>query len=153
MVTVRRYGSGDGPAVRRLHELAVREEGTDPDDIPGTDDLQHVRESYLDTGGEFLVAEAEGSIVGMGGLRIDGSSGELFRMRVHPDYQQQGIGTRLLDGLEAAARERGVESLRAETARRQSTAIEFYPARGYETHRTRSFGEYDLVEFKKDLRE
>lgn len=151
MVTVRRYEDGDGPAVRRLNQHALREEGTDPEDIPGTEDLETVRESYLETGGEFLVAEADGSIVGMGGLRVDGSIGELFRMRVHPDYQHQGLGTRLLDGLEQAARERGVDELRAETARRQTAAISFYPACGYEHHRSRAYGEYDLVEYKKDL--
>jgi len=153
MVRIRRYEPGDGPAVRSLHRLALEVTGTDPADVPDTDDLRDVEGAYLDSGGEFLVAECEDGIVGMGGLKVDDATaeGELFRMRVHPDHQRSGIGTALLDRLEAAAREHGVELLHAETATRQTAATQFYPAHGYEETARRTLGEYHLVAFAKDL--
>lgn len=152
MTTIRRYRPTDAPAVRTLHERVVRAAGTDPGDIPGAADVADIEGAYLETGGEFLVAERDGRLVGMGGLAVDGDEGELFRMRVATDCQREGVGSRLLDALEAAARERGAARLYAETARRQSAALAFYPANGYEQVDARTDGEYDLVTYRKDLR-
>jgi GNAT superfamily N-acetyltransferase len=52
---LRRYDERDAAAVPRLHELAMEPTATDPEDIPGTEDLLTVEETYLDAGGEFLV--------------------------------------------------------------------------------------------------
>ena len=51
----RQYDERDAAAVWRLHELAMAPTATDPEDIPGTDDLRAIEETYLDAGGEFLV--------------------------------------------------------------------------------------------------
>ena len=150
-MTVRRYRPGDADAVQRLHERALRAEGTDPADVPGTDDLDRVREAYLDSVGEFLVVESDDGLIGMGGLKVDGHEGELYRMRVAVDRQGEGVGTRLLAGLERAARERGVRDLYARTARRQTAAVAFYPANGYEQVGAETHGEYDLVVYRKML--
>ncbi|MHB9287157.1 GNAT family N-acetyltransferase [Halobacteriales archaeon Cl-PHB] len=152
MTQIRRYESGDADAVRRLHERALRDTGTDPTDVPGVDDLAAIEPHYLDTGGTFLVVEdAQERIVGMGGLQVEGDEGELFRMRVDPDCQREGVGADLLGALEDAARERGVERLEAETATRQEAAMQFYPSHGYERVDERSFADYDLVTFAKRL--
>lgn len=151
MTTVREFEPGDADEIRRLHERALRDAGTDPTDVPGTEDLRDVEGSYVETGGTFLVAERaeDGAIVGMGGLRVDGDEGELFRMRVDPKCQREGVGVELLRALEDAAQERGVRRLEAETASRQSAAMEFYPSHGYERVDERRFREYDLVRFEK----
>jgi ribosomal protein S18 acetylase RimI-like enzyme len=151
MVAIRRYERADGPAVRRLHDRTFENEATDPEDIPNIDDLDRIHEEYVDSGGAFLLAETDGSLVGMGGLKVDGSTGEMFRLRVHPDHQGRGVGRKLVEALEEAARERGVETLYAETARRQTAAVSFYPALGYEQHDTDTQDEYELVTFRKDL--
>ena len=134
-----------------LNERAMRGEGTDPADIPDIGDLHRVEETYLDSGGEFLVAVAEGEIVAMGGLTVEGDQGELLRMRVDPDHQQEGLGSRLVARLEEVARERGVTRLVAETAIRQQAATKFYPAHGFEEQSRRSFEDYELIEFEKRL--
>ncbi|QSG13027.1 Acetyltransferase (GNAT) family [Halapricum desulfuricans] len=149
--TIRRFEPTDGDAVLALNERAMAAEGTDPEDVPGINDLRRIESEYLDSGGEFLVADLDGDVVGMGGLTIGDEVAELFRMRVDPAYQHRGIGSALLDRLEQAARERGATRLLAETARRQQAATEFYPAHGFEERGRRSFGEYELISFEKSL--
>ena len=160
-IVLRRFEPGDTERIVSLHRRALREAGTDPDDVPGTADLRWVRQAYLDTGGEFLVAErpADGTcpdgdadrIVAMGGLVVDGAVGELFRLAVDPDYHRRGYGSTLLDGLETAARDRGVSRLRLTTASRQEAAVSFYRSRGYEEVDRGRNGEYELLRFAKRL--
>lgn len=153
--TLRRYEPRDSDAVRRLHERAMSAAGTDPGDVPGTGDLGWVEAAYLDTGGEFLVVEAResggadesGTVVAMGGLLVDGATGELFRIAVDPDHQREGYGSIILDALEATARDRGVERIVLTTARRQAAALDFYPAHGYAETGRESHGEYELRHF------
>lgn len=156
--TLRRYEPGDGEAVRRLHRTALADAGTDPDDVPGTEDLSDVAGRYLDAGGEFLVVEddATGEVVAMGGLAVEGDgtpadAGELFRIAVDPERQREGHGARIVDGLEDAARERGLDRVVLWTAQRQRAAVRFYRARGYEGADHRTEGEYELLRFEKSL--
>ena len=149
---IRRYRPRDADAVRRLNDDVLRDAGTDPADIPHPDDVEDVRGAYIDTGGEFLVVRRDNAVVGMGGLRVDGSEGELFRMRVATDRQGEGIGSALLDALESAAHERGVDYLSAWTAQRQSAAVSFYPSHGYERVDTATREpDYTLIHFRKEL--
>lgn len=149
---IRRYQPRDADAVRRLNDEVLRDAGTDPADIPRHDDIKDVQSAYIDTGGEFLVSEADGEVIGMGGLRVDGREGELFRMRVAIDRQGEGIGSALLDALESAARGRGVEHLSAWTAQRQSAAVAFYPKHGYEQVNTATREpDYTLLHFRKEF--
>lgn len=154
---LRRYRPGDADAVRRLHERALREAGTDPGDVPGTRDLRWIEAAYVDPGGEFLVVELDGTdesgggVVAMGGLVVDGAVGELFRVAVHPDHQREGYGSAVMQGLEDAARESGVERLVLTTAARQQAATAFYPARGYTRTGRERHGDYQLLRFEKRL--
>lgn len=54
-LTLRPYDARDAAAVWTLHEWALSDAGTDPADVPGTDDLRRVESAYLDAGGAFLV--------------------------------------------------------------------------------------------------
>ena len=178
-VQFRRYGSEDAEAVWDLHEWAMRAAGTEPADIPGTDDLSDIDGRYLDTGGEFLVGlltedgpadstmaselprTTDGPVAAIGGYlpnevghaderRVPGAA-ELHRMRVAPPCQRRGIGRELLHRLEARAAEDGFELLLATTARRQAAAVEFYHDEGYDAVDESMEGEYELVHFEKSL--
>lgn len=154
---LRRADASDGRALRRLYRAAMRAEGTDPADVPDTDDLADVEAAYVDSGGEFLVVEVDGAVVAMGGLAVEGEDladgeGELFRIGVDTDHQRRGYGSAILSGLEAAARERGLDRIVLTTARRQDAATEFYPAHGYEQVGRERHGEYRLVRFAKSLK-
>jgi len=153
---LRRAEPSDGPELRRLYRAAMRAEGTDPADVPDTDDLSDVESAYVEPGGEFLVVESENETVAMGGLAVDGDDladgeGELFRIGVDTDHQRRGYGSAILAGLEDAARERGLDRIVLTTARRQEAATEFYPAHGYERMGHERHGEYQLVRFAKSL--
>ncbi|MBX0297191.1 GNAT family N-acetyltransferase [Haloarcula nitratireducens] len=178
-VRFRRYDPRDADAVWTLHEWAMRETGTDPAEIPGTEDLRDVEGRYLDVGGEFLVGVAggdatsrstgreppathDGRVVAIGGLlpseaghddeRTVAGAAELHRMRVAPTHQRRGYGRALLARLEARAAELGYDRLLATTARSQPAAVAFYRDAGYdEVGRSKEAG-YELVHFERDPR-
>jgi DNA-binding MarR family transcriptional regulator/RimJ/RimL family protein N-acetyltransferase len=70
--------------------------------------------------------------VGCGVLReLADGLGEIKRMWLHPDVRGLGVGTRLLDRLEAAAREAGHREIRLHTNERLTEAIALYERAGY----------------------
>ena len=159
---LRRYEPGDRDAVVSLHRTALREAGTNPEDVPDNDDLRDVESTYLDTGGAFLVvdgAQTDGqadAIVAMGGLAVEGDgipsgAGELLRIAVHPDHQRAGYGSAIVAGLEEAARDRGLDRVFLWTAQRQRSAVRFYRSRGYQGTDHRTEGEYELLRYEKSL--
>jgi GNAT superfamily N-acetyltransferase len=82
----------------------------------------------------------------------DGTEGvaDVGRLAVAPDLQGQGLGTRLLELVEAA-RPPGVTRLRLFTGEHSVANIRLYRRAGYlETHRA-PIGRYDLVHLAKDV--
>jgi ribosomal protein S18 acetylase RimI-like enzyme len=162
-----RDDSGD---LRALHERALRDAGTDPADVPGTEDLDAIAETYLD-GGAFLVGYDGDSLVAMGGYRpssglpagghegFDGGAAdraeavELFRIAVAPAAQGQGLGAALLAELERRAADAGFDWVMLTTAAHQRAGIELYRSRGYEEVGRMQAGEYELVRFERSLSE
>lgn len=83
--------------------------------------------------GAFFVAVLDDRPVGCIALKLDrgGKTGEVKRMWVSPDVRRLGVGRRLLERLEAHARDRGVRRLRLETNRALTEAQALYRAGGY----------------------
>lgn len=91
----------------------------------------HNAESYLeeieDNSVIILVAEAGTEVVGFGSVEKNGRTiGDLF---VLPDHTRQGIGTLLLNALEAIALKKRVSKLRVMAS---LTARPFYLSRGFQ---------------------
>lgn len=83
--------------------------------------------------GMFLVAHLRQEPVGCGALKFHAEApSELKRMWVAPHVRGLGVGRRLLNELEAHARQAGVAVLRLETNRALTEAIELYRRAGYE---------------------
>jgi DNA-binding MarR family transcriptional regulator len=79
----------------------------------------------------FLVVD-DRRPVGCGVLRaLAPGVGEIKRMWLHPDARSLGLGPRLLDALESAAREAGHREIRLDTNVRLGEAIALYEAAGY----------------------
>ena len=67
--------------------------------------------------GAFVVVEAGGRAVAGGGVRrLSDGVGEIKRMSCSPDARGQGHARRLLEALEAAARDLGFDRVRLDTA-------------------------------------
>jgi putative acetyltransferase len=104
--------------------------------IYGEADIGPSREApmFVPPDGVFLVIRADdGRAIGCGGIaRFDAARGEVKRMYVVPDARGRGLGRRLLEELEAQARELGYTSVVLETGDRQPEAIGLYETSGYE---------------------
>src|ERR687893_1898025 len=82
--------------------------------------------------GYCVVARLRGLPIGCGALKLHGAApAELKRMWVDPSSRGLGVGRRLLESLEALARENGVRVLRLETNRALKEAIELYCKAGF----------------------
>ncbi len=53
-------------------------------------DLDDIAAEYLACGHAFLIAEATGSLVGAGGLRVTGQEGQIVRVSVAPAARRRG---------------------------------------------------------------
>ncbi len=83
-------------------------------------------------GGTFLVLYDGGTPVAGGGVkRAEDGVAEIKRMYVVPAARQQGLGQRLLEALEDAARELGYARIRLDTGPRQPHAQAMYERAGY----------------------
>lgn len=80
----------------------------------------------------FFVARRGETALGCGALIAEeDGSGEVKRMWVAPEARGQGVGRRLLDAIESAAREKGLTVLRLETGIKQPEAIGLYRKCGF----------------------
>ena len=149
---VRRYRAPDHDAVWDLHNIALNEVGAHVGNGPWDDDLHRVEAEYISTGGEFYVGVIDRRIVAMGALRrLTDTRAEICRMRVHPELQRRGLGTRILSMLEERARELGFRTLTLDTTVGQVAAMSMYMKSGYEeVARDRKFG-FDVVMFEKQV--
>ncbi len=61
-------------------------------------DIDNIGIAYMREGNHFWVAEADGIIVGTIGVQHhDEGTGEIRRLRVHPDYRRRGSAPRLVE--------------------------------------------------------
>jgi ribosomal protein S18 acetylase RimI-like enzyme len=75
----------------------------------------------------------------------------LDNLAVHPDAQGEGVGRRLLDFVEARARELGLAEVRLYTHAMMWENQKIYPKFGYEVVERRVDGPYDRVHYRKRL--
>jgi len=104
------------------------------------DGVKQVADSALDgasTGGAHIIVAALGDEP-VGLAFLEHRPGPLFRhwatvkrLQVHPSLQRKGVGGRLLDAVEEAAKRLGLEALHL-TARDGMGTESFYLRRGYE---------------------
>jgi ribosomal protein S18 acetylase RimI-like enzyme len=144
-VEIRPAEPGDLPAVRAVARrawYAVHEP------IVGAENVEQFLEEYyshdalverFNADGPFLLADEEAVV----GFAVAGSAEEpsvfvLDRIYVHPDRWGEGIGGRLLRGVECRAEDTGGERIRLDVMAENDRAVGFYKAAGY-----KRIGEHD----------
>ena len=97
-------------------------------------DLIDIATSYAEA--TFLVAWLDGRIVGTGALLPRSSEeAEIVRMSVKKENRRQGIGRRILQALDARARDQGFKRIILETTATWDEVIKFYLRFGFQiTH-------------------
>lgn len=151
MLTIRRYVSTDYSAIVDLNIRALRQVGTYPGSGPWDRDLNAIEEYYLSKG-EFLVGIYKGRLVSMGALRhLSDARAEVRRMRVHPDYQGRGFGTRILNELEARARALGYTTLCLDTTTIQVVAQKMYEKHGFREVGRQMSRKFEEILYEKEL--
>ena len=150
---IRQYREADRDQVWSLHNLALEGTGAHAGKGPWDEDLQHIREAYLEEGGEFLIGTHNGRIVAMGALKRSSSArAEIKRMRVHPDCQRRGFGKAILQELEGRAVDLGYRVLHLDTTVQQAAAQELYLKHGFsEVGRARAAG-FEVIHYEKALK-
>lgn len=151
---LRRYEPSDADRVWTIHEEALRASSIEfVEGAPADEDIRTIEERYLGAGGEFLVGEADGTVVAMGGFRPRDDAVEVRRMRVHPDYQRRGYAAALLDRLEALARERGADRAVLNTHEDLAAARRLYESKGYREVRRepQPAADHERIYYRKDL--
>ena len=82
--------------------------------------------------GWFFLARLDGQPVGCGALiRLSADAGEIKRMWTAPDVRGLGVARRIIDAVEATAREAGVTTLRLDTNRALKEAHALYRKLGF----------------------
>ncbi len=80
----------------------------------------------------YLVAEVGGIVVGHAVASAAGDVAELQRIAVDPSYRRRGLASELLAVVEEQAAHQGAERVLLEVREDNTTAADFYRARGFE---------------------
>jgi amino-acid N-acetyltransferase len=117
-VVVRRARTGDVPAIKAIVDLYAGS---------GRKLLAKELVTLYEDVQDFLVAERDAEIVGCGALHVLWADlGEIRTLAVHPDVVGHGVGSALLRGLVATARELGLARLFALTFQ-----VDFFARHGF----------------------
>lgn len=78
-----------------------------------------------------VVAEADGRVIGAIVGTMDGSTGFFYCLAVHPDYQKQKVGTKLVKALERRFIRKGVKRIWITVDQGTKKLLPFYQHLGY----------------------
>jgi ribosomal protein S18 acetylase RimI-like enzyme len=99
--------------------------------IGPSDQLEEIEKKVRRDPDLFLVAEADGQIVGsvIGGF--DGRRGMIYHLAVASEYRRQGLAKRLMDEVEDRLRQKGCRKAYLLVKKGNDTAKIFYETRGW----------------------
>ncbi|MFB6132151.1 MAG: GNAT family N-acetyltransferase [Halanaeroarchaeum sp.] len=140
VLMVRPAVAADAEPIATLHAASIRElasDAYDPAVIEAWASGKDPGEYPVDESGHHLiVAEVDGTLAGFGELVVEADdyleaevAGEIRAVYVDPAFAREGVGQRLYEDLEAAARERGLDSVGLWAS---LNAVPFYEAQGFE---------------------
>lgn len=84
------------------------------------------------------------------GERLEPGVGEVFSLYIHPDWQGEGVGSRLLTALTERQRERGVTEQLVYVFAEHDDAIGFYESKGFDREDRSTVSAVDGVDPNSD---
>lgn len=149
-VTIRRYEPSDREGLRVLHNTVMTAVGANYGPGPWNVDLDTIPETYLNGRGDFVVGEAGGRLVAMGGVHeLDQDRCAIRRMRILPSMQRCGLGQKILERLEDSANALGYAVIELDTLLCLTGAQAFYEKNGYSHYRTSMFQDEPQLLYRK----
>nr|WP_307992269.1 ribosomal protein S18-alanine N-acetyltransferase [uncultured Niameybacter sp.] len=79
----------------------------------------------------YVVAEEDGQVLGYAGLWDVVGEGQITNIAVRPSGRRKGIGKKLVEGLMAYGKEKGLEVLILEVRQSNEAAIKLYTGAGF----------------------
>ena len=79
----------------------------------------------------YLVAYADGVVVGFGGFAQVFDEGHIMNVAVSSDYRRRGIASKILDELIRFGKEKGVNAFTLEVRKSNAGAIALYEKKGF----------------------
>lgn len=135
MVTVRRADPDEAPEILALHQASIRAFGPaayDESQVEAWAAADEPDYPIRDDDHRFVVAERAADLAGFGDLQWP--EAEITAVYVHPEHAGAGVGAAILEHLETAARQEGLEELGLLASK---NAVGFYEGAGYERVETR----------------
>ena len=131
---IRPYDDFDEAAVVALWNLVL------PDSAPHNDPATSIRNKLAVERDLFFVGEIDGVLVGtvMGGY--DGHRGWVYSVAVDPKFRRRGIGSNLLQHLQAALIRSGCLKLNLQVRSTNAEVIAFYETLGFQVEERISMG-------------
>jgi len=110
------------------------------------DDLERLAAIYGGPGEAFLIAEADGQVIGTCGVKAEGRTTALLRrLFVHAAYRGRGVGSRLIDAAITHCRAQGYRQVRIRTSDRMTSAIAVCVHKGFQEAERFRLGTAQLV--------
>ena len=122
---IRPFEASDEHGVIALWNLAF------PDDPPWNSPPEIIRRKLSVQRELFLVCLSDDALVGTVLAGFDGVRGWVHKLAVHPDYQRQGIATRLMAAAEQALTALGCPKLNIQVRASNAGVVDFYRRAGY----------------------
>jgi len=94
-------------------------------------ELMHIATTFVEAGGAFWVAERDDEVVGCVGWVPHGEGVELKKLYVARNERERGLGRRLVERVETAAKARGATYVELWSDSKFLPAHRFYTRRGY----------------------
>lgn len=134
MIEIYSYSKEDQAEITAL-VLHCQNDGTRPlvtiDDQP---DLLHIKEEYIDTGGNFWVAKENNRVIGCIGIKnYNHGISVLKKFFVYEEYRGEPhhLGRKLYETLLRFARHQGVRQIILDTPKNTERAHKFYKRAGF----------------------
>ena len=123
--------------ILELQKLAYKQEAEIYDDYkipPLTQTLDELREEFIRS--TVFKVVSNGSIVGSVRSFLDNGICNIGRLFVHPDFQNKGIGTMLMNTVETYFRNREIQKFELFTGEKSSKNIYLYQKLGFNIFKT-----------------